>query len=216
MAPSSLCLTPEVESPWCRMDRAEKRQGGHRIYFCFSFRAFRCARRWAGGFPRLVLQCFPWGGKLARGARLMRGRSRGSGSRRPLIRPACGRSPSPRGRLFCDPSAEHSPQPPRQRVAVAQPLAALLPYGCGVLLAGKAERAGVEACHFRFPPRSTAQGRYAGTQLFAGAVRRRDDGAIDPRRTDSPDPRHHERAAQAGRPFVKAIFSSTGRGAFSF
>ena len=33
------------------------------------------------------------------------------------------------------------PRPPGQRVAAAQPLAALPPYGCGVPLAGKAERA---------------------------------------------------------------------------
>ena len=37
---------------------------------------------------------------------------------------------------------QHMPlRPPGQRVAAAQPLAALPPYGCGVPLAGKAERA---------------------------------------------------------------------------
>ena len=53
---------------------------------------------------------------------------------------------------------------------------------------------------------SARRSRYAGTQLFAGAVRRRDDGGLDARRTDSPDPHTHERAARMGRPFVKAFF----------
>ena len=51
---------------------------------------------------------------------------------------------------------------------------------------------------------------------FSAGVRRRDGGGIDVRRTDSHDPRNDERAARMGRPFVKAVFSSTGRGAFSF
>ena len=51
---------------------------------------------------------------------------------------------------------------------------------------------------------------------FSAGVRRRDGGGIDVRRTDSHDPRNDKRAARMGRPFVKAVFSSTGRGAFSF
>ena len=62
--------------------------------------------------------------------------------------------------------------------------------------------------------RSTRCTIECGDQCFSTTGRwRRVDGAIDPRRTDSHDLRIY---GQAGRLFVAAIFSSTGRGAFSF
>ncbi len=58
---------------------------------------------------------------------------------------------------------EMPPRPPGQRVAAAQPLAALPPYGCGVPLAGKEERAEREAAQMRpctpLPSASSATGR---------------------------------------------------------
>ena len=45
---------------------------------------------------------------------------------------------------------------------------------------------------------------------------RKVDGAIGENPTDSHDPRTHEQEGRTALLFVKTVFSSTGRGAFSF
>ena len=80
----------------------------------------------------------------------------------------------------------------------------------------EAERAEAEIRRFRFPPRPRSAPSNAEVQFFAGQVRRRVDGAIDLRRTDSRDPRIHKQEDRTVLLFVKTVFSSTGRGAFSF
>ena len=64
-----------------------------------------------------------------------------------------------------------------------------------------------------FASRSFTAPSNAEAQFFAGWVRCKVDGAVNIRRTDSHDPRTHEQAKHL---FVLAVFSSTGRGAFSF
>lgn len=71
---------------------------------------------------------------------------------------------------------------------------------------GEAEGAGIEIRRFRSPPPSTPAVVMRVQGSSSSGAGRRDDGAIDTRRTDSPDPRAHEKA---GRLFVSGVFFST-------
>ena len=192
---------------------------------CFSFRAFRFTRKGyaasvrqqscqaldgqalltfpfgcRGGFNirprhlprppvRLILRHFryirprlPPGGKLARGARLMRGRAtqvRRQAAPHPSF--ATQMPPSPQGEGF-------------------------LRFRCGKLAAitrQRVTRGKRSKSKCGFASRLFTAPSDAGAQFFAGWVRRKVDGAVDARRTDSHDPRIHE---QAGRLFVPAVF----------
>ncbi len=82
-----------------------------------------------------------------------------------------------------------------------------LPQRAASLHQTPGERQRKAALVHSFPAPSPHRSRYEETGLFAGSVRRRDDGAIDARQTASHDPRTHERATRMGRPFVIAFFS---------
>ena len=68
MAPSSLRLTPAIERPWSRMDRAVDERGGCRICPCLSFRALRAGPAVFCALPIPHFKASPWGEAGARSA----------------------------------------------------------------------------------------------------------------------------------------------------
>ena len=137
----------------------------------------------------------------------------------PLIRPpAAATFPGGRGISGKSPAAGDPPsaptgrpQPPRQHVATAQPSAALPPYGCGVPLAGKAERAEIGAAENPTTTPSNHRSCYAGTRRF------KRQGMAQGRRGHRDPPHRFARLpsqGQAAPPVRPGGFLLTGRGRF--
>ena len=119
----------------------------------------------------------------------------------PMGRRAGGRGARPHLPLLLFPRVTRWPGGPSAlvgRLLRALPIAGAAP--------GEAEGAGIEIRRFRSPPPSTPAVVMRVQGSSSSGAGRRDDGAIDTRRTDSPDPRAHEKA---GRLFVSGVFFST-------